>query len=110
MLIGRPAGVANQKRVEFWLPEQVPRDSVPSGISSGSEKRATEFCPWVPKDDKPCETDTGSVSTMHHKFLFLFTILDVSSIIAKVRLSKIREVLGLEGCQSNKVHCNWPSM
>jgi hypothetical protein len=43
---------ADQKRVEFRLPEQVPTDSVPRGISSGSEKRATEFYPWVPEDDR----------------------------------------------------------
>jgi hypothetical protein len=28
-----------------------PRDSVPRGSSSGSEKRATEFYPWVPEDE-----------------------------------------------------------
>jgi hypothetical protein len=34
------------------IPEQVPTDFVPMarGSSSGSEKRATEFYPWVPED------------------------------------------------------------
>jgi hypothetical protein len=38
------------RHIEFRLPDQVPTDFVPRDISSGSEKRATEFYPWVPED------------------------------------------------------------
>ena len=43
-------GSTNKERVEFQLPEQAPTDSVPRGISSGSEERVTEFYPWDPED------------------------------------------------------------
>jgi hypothetical protein len=48
MLIGRPI----RKELNFDFRNKFQQVSVPRGISSGSEKRATEFYPWVPEDGK----------------------------------------------------------
>ena len=46
-------GSTNQERFEFGLLEQAPTDSVPRGISSGSEEQRQNFTPGFPRMGKP---------------------------------------------------------